>query len=359
MAGKQTDRPPLRALPFTTGGVEVTLVCVGCLRDSMLRWPATPQDTLMIVSPQHTLHCCHVWQCLTEMMKIENKRNVIVCLLDTVTMVCSIYEVRARCGRLQSTQRCGTVAHRELLSCQRWTQTGCVGNWYCWRRRLDAGRWTTLLVVTLIIVGRGQWPVALGVLTVTVVAGVQAGCPADVAPSGWLPRGFLQDLLWCVLPGAVLQWRGVQARYPTDVAPSGRLSRGFLRTLCGVCSQEQCCSGGVRLGSSMSEQQQQQSASGVGRSKHGGKNDLEAGSSTHRGERKLVCQQCDKTFTSRKGLTLHTLAHSGVRNYECLECGKKFITKGHLTTHTLTHSGVRNYECLECGKKFITKGHLT
>ncbi|MPD02171.1 hypothetical protein E2C01_097733 [Portunus trituberculatus] len=59
-----------------------------------------------------------------------------------------------------------------------------------------------------IIVGRGQWPVALGVLTVTVVAGVQAGCPADVAPSGRLPRGFLQDLLWCVLPGAVLQWRG-------------------------------------------------------------------------------------------------------------------------------------------------------
>ena len=60
-----------------------------------------------------------------------------------------------------------------------------------------------------IIVGRGQWPVvALGVLTVTVVAGVRAGCPADVAPSGQLPRGFLPDLLWCVLPGAVLQWRG-------------------------------------------------------------------------------------------------------------------------------------------------------
>ncbi|XP_063843235.1 zinc finger protein 441-like [Scylla paramamosain] len=81
----------------------------------------------------------------------------------------------------------------------------------------------------------------------------------------------------------------------------------------------------VRLGSSMSGQQQQQSASGVGRCRHDGKNYLETGSSVHRGESKFECQQCDKTFVSRNGLKYHTLTHSGVRNYECDECGKKFI----------------------------------
>ncbi|XP_045105920.1 zinc finger protein 37A-like [Portunus trituberculatus] len=140
----------------------------------------------------------------------------------------------------------------------------------------------------------------------------------------------------------------------------GRVPCWALTWLHLVGCPEGSCSGGVRPGSSMSEQQQQQSASSVGRSGHGTKDDLEAGSSTHRGERKFVCQQCDKTFTSRIGLRQHILRHSGVRNYECQECGKKFITKSELTRHTLTHSGVRNYyECLQCGKKFTTKGYLT
>ncbi|XP_063853172.1 oocyte zinc finger protein XlCOF7.1-like [Scylla paramamosain] len=91
------------------------------------------------------------------------------------------------------------------------------------------------------------------------------------------------------------------------------------------CDLAAACAGGsgavvevVRPGSSMSGRwQQQQSASGVGRRRCGGKNHLEAGSSVHRGESKFECQQCDKTFVSRQGLKYHTLTHSGVRNYEC------------------------------------------
>ncbi|XP_045115885.1 zinc finger protein 12-like isoform X3 [Portunus trituberculatus] len=122
--------------------------------------------------------------------------------------------------------------------------------------------------------------------------------------------------------------------------------------------QEQCCAGEVRPGSSMSEQQQQQSTTSVGKSSSG-ETDLEAGSSSHRKERKFECQQCDKTFRSKQGLKLHTLRRSGVRNFECPKCGKKFSQKGHLNIHILTHSDVRNYKCLVCGKKFTTKSDLT
>ncbi|XP_063853158.1 zinc finger protein 416-like [Scylla paramamosain] len=137
------------------------------------------------------------------------------------------------------------------------------------------------------------------------------------------------------------------------------------------------CAGGsgavveaVRPGSSMSgqqQQQQQQPASGVGRCRHGGKNHLEAGSSVHRGESKFECQQCDKTFVSRRGLNYHTLTHSGVRNYECGdgvrnyecdECGKRFPTISRLNKHTFRHTGLREFKCDVCGKCFKTKADI-
>ncbi|KAG0712509.1 hypothetical protein GWK47_018319 [Chionoecetes opilio] len=55
----------------------------------------------------------------------------------------------------------------------------------------------------------------------------------------------------------------------------------------------------VGQGSSMSgRKKQDQSASGVGRHSCDGKNHLEAGSSGHKGENKLECQQCGLSFRS-------------------------------------------------------------
>ncbi|XP_063862083.1 zinc finger protein 154-like [Scylla paramamosain] len=146
----------------------------------------------------------------------------------------------------------------------------------------------------------------------------------------------------------------------------------------------------------MSGQQQQQSASGAGKHRCEGRNQQEAGSSSHR-EAKFECHQlCDKTFKHKSRLRYHTLAHSSVTdyeweecgkkklpqsdlkkhtlrpktqyvvleimgvksNYECEECGKKFALKSNLTRQTQIHSGIRNYECEECGKKFPTKCDL-
>lgn len=59
----------------------------------------------------------------------------------------------------------------------------------------------------------------------------------------------------------------------------------------------------VRPDSSMSgQQQQQQSTSGVGRHRCDDKNHLKAGSSVPKGEEKLECQQCDKTFENKSQL---------------------------------------------------------
>ncbi|XP_063853175.1 zinc finger protein 252-like [Scylla paramamosain] len=135
------------------------------------------------------------------------------------------------------------------------------------------------------------------------------------------------------------------------------------------------CAGGsgvvveaVRPGSSMSgqqQQQQQQPASGVGRRRHGGKNHLEAGSSVHRGESKFECQQCDKTFVSRRGLKYHTLTHSGVRNYECvvleimsvMSVAKDFLPFL-VSINTFRHTGLREFKCDVCGKCFKTKADI-
>ena len=66
-----------------------------------------------------------------------------------------------------------------------------------------------------IIVGPGRWPVAggpwLSVSSLSLLLQVSrpgALLGSDVAPSGRLPRGFLQDRPWRVLVRAVLQWRG-------------------------------------------------------------------------------------------------------------------------------------------------------
>ncbi|XP_045105857.1 uncharacterized protein LOC123501220 [Portunus trituberculatus] len=114
--------------------------------------------------------------------------------------------------------------------------------------------------------------------------------------NSWRSASQLSSVLVCRPAEGGRRERGDQKRL-------GRRERGETKVprpagaLLGSDVAPSSCSERVRPGSSMSEQQQQQqSALGVGKSRHGGKNDLGSGRSTNRGERKFVCQQCDKTL---------------------------------------------------------------
>ncbi|GMR57524.1 hypothetical protein PMAYCL1PPCAC_27719, partial [Pristionchus mayeri] len=53
------------------------------------------------------------------------------------------------------------------------------------------------------------------------------------------------------------------------------------------------------------------------------------------------CNECGKTFTTRKSLKIHTRSHltddSARRPYECDECQNRFTTSGGLRGHKRRH----------------------
>ena len=91
---------------------------------------------------------------------------------------------------------------------------------------------------------------------------------------------------------------------------------------------------------------------------------------------KCEFENCDKTYSSRSGLTYHKLVHTGLKPYTCEVCGKSFITKGKLKVHTDIHSGevhtdihsgevhtdihsgVKKYKCDICERCFTQKTGL-
>ena len=70
------------------------------------------------------------------------------------------------------------------------------------------------------------------------------------------------------------------------------------------------------------------------------------------------CEDCEATFTTRKGLKCHwECVHEGIR-YECDRCDYKARKKDHLVIHKESiHEGIR-YECDQCNYKATTKSDL-
>jgi len=77
------------------------------------------------------------------------------------------------------------------------------------------------------------------------------------------------------------------------------------------------------------------------------KSNLTSHTRGHHGERKHVCDRCDKRFARRDGLLAHSRIHTGTAPFSCDHCGLQFKQKGTLTSHLRVHTGEATFRlCL-------------
>ena len=71
----------------------------------------------------------------------------------------------------------------------------------------------------------------------------------------------------------------------------------------------------------------------------------------------LECTECNKCYTSRKGLLRHIQVHEG-KKYLCDICPKKFYRREHLKIHVAKHNMIKPYKCTRCSKRFMKEDQL-
>lgn len=70
---------------------------------------------------------------------------------------------------------------------------------------------------------------------------------------------------------------------------------------------------------------------------------------------KYICDVCNRTYPSRKRLTIHLKIHSSTRRvYQCDVCMRNYFDKETLRDHLYTHFGIKPYQCQypDCEQKF-------
>ncbi|XP_012253228.2 zinc finger protein 729-like [Athalia rosae] len=72
----------------------------------------------------------------------------------------------------------------------------------------------------------------------------------------------------------------------------------------------------------------------------------------------LECRECNKLYTSRKGLLRHIQVHEG-KKYLCDICPKKFYRREHLKIHVAKHNMIKPHKCNRCTKRFAKEEQLT
>ena len=55
--------------------------------------------------------------------------------------------------------------------------------------------------------------------------------------------------------------------------------------------------------------------------------------------RQFLCDQCSRSFTSKKNLKVHQCTHTEERLHQCPYCNKGCKTKQNLATHIRIHTG--------------------
>uniref|UniRef100_A0A3Q2D6J2 C2H2-type domain-containing protein n=1 Tax=Cyprinodon variegatus TaxID=28743 RepID=A0A3Q2D6J2_CYPVA len=74
--------------------------------------------------------------------------------------------------------------------------------------------------------------------------------------------------------------------------------------------------------------------------------------------KRFRCNECGKSWNSKKHLTVHMRNHLGVNTYDCEVCGKRMKTKSNLKTHQKIHTGEKPFGCDMCSKRFLWKSSL-
>lgn len=79
----------------------------------------------------------------------------------------------------------------------------------------------------------------------------------------------------------------------------------------------------------------------------------------HSDVKPFSCDQCQRTFKTKRILKSHLQVHSDDKRHACEVCGKRFHRKESLSLHSSVHTGVLAFTCEYCHKGFRTKQLLT